>query len=74
MYHFTLKFSNKYVGAMSYGYTLNVSSSQMLPDREDIRKALINAGFSKYEAENSLIQIFGLNKNSRHNRKIDKVI
>jgi len=51
MYHFTLKFANKYVGGMTVGYTLNVSSPQMLPGREDIRKALINAGFSKSEAE-----------------------
>ena len=51
MYHYTLKFANKYVGGMTVGYTINVSSSRMLPDREDIKKALINAGFSKYEAE-----------------------
>ena len=51
MYHFSLKFADKYVGGMTVGYTLNVSSSQNPPTRDDIWKALINAGFSKYEAE-----------------------
>ena len=50
MYHFTLKFANKYVGGMTVGYTLNVSSSQNPPAPSDIEKALINAGFSQSEA------------------------
>jgi hypothetical protein len=50
MYHFTLKFVNKYVGGMTVGYTLNVSSPQSPPAPSDIEKALINAGFSKPEA------------------------
>ncbi len=50
MYHFTLKFANKYVGGMTVGYTLNVSSPQNPPAPSDIEKALINAGFSKSEA------------------------
>ena len=51
MYNFSLKFEDKYVGGMTVGYTLNVSSSQNPPTRADIQKALIKAGFSKYEAE-----------------------
>ena len=50
MYHFTLKFANKYVGGMTVGYTLNVSFPQNHPAPSDIEKALINAGFSKSEA------------------------
>ena len=50
MYHFTLKFANKYVGGMTVGYTLNVSSPQNPPAPSDIEKALINAGFSKSDA------------------------
>ena len=50
MYHFTLKFANKYVGGMTVGYTLNVSSSQNPPAPSDIEKALINAGFSQSDA------------------------
>ena len=51
MYHYTLKFANKYVGGMTVGYTLNVSSSQTTPTKSDIEKALINAGFSKSDAD-----------------------
>ena len=51
MYYFTLKFVNKYVGGMTVGYTLNVSSEQNVPSGRDIQKALINAGFSKSDAE-----------------------
>ena len=52
MYHYTLKFVDKYVGGMTVGYTLNVSSPQNgFPSGSDIEKALINAGFSKYEAQ-----------------------
>ena len=52
MYHYTLKFVNKNVGGMTVGYTLNVSSEQNhFPPGSDIEKALINAGFSKYEAQ-----------------------
>ena len=51
MYHYTLKFANKYVGGMTVGYTLNVSSSQTTPTKSDIEKALINAGFSKSDAQ-----------------------
>ena len=52
MYYFTLKFANKYVGGMTVGYTLNVSSQQnCFPSGSDIEKALINVGFSKYEAQ-----------------------
>ena len=50
MMYFTLKFANKYVGGMTAGYTLNVSSEQNVPCGRDIEKALINAGFSKSEA------------------------
>ena len=50
MYHFTLKFANKYVGGMTVGYTLNVSSEQNVPCGRDIEKALINAGFSQSDA------------------------
>mgnify|MGYP003412560748 FL=1 len=50
MYHYTLKFANKYVGGMTVGYTINVSSPQNPPAPSDIEKALINAGFSKSEA------------------------
>ena len=50
MYHFTLRFANKYVGGMTVGYTLNVSSPQNPPAPSDIEKALLNAGFDKYEA------------------------
>lgn len=50
MYHFTLKFKNKYVGGMTEGYTLNVSSPQRPPAPSDIEKALINAGFSESDA------------------------
>ena len=51
MYYFTLKFVNKYVGGMTAGFTLNVSSEQNVPSGRDIQKALINAGFSKSDAE-----------------------
>lgn len=51
MYHYTLKFANKYVGGMTVGYTINVSSSQTTPNKSDIEKALINAGFSKSDAD-----------------------
>ena len=51
MYYFTLKFVNKYVGGMTVGYTLNVSSPQNPPAPGDIEKALINAGFSKSDAQ-----------------------
>lgn len=52
MFHFTLKFANKYVGGMTVGYTLNVvSSQQSTPTGSDIEKALLNAGFDKYEAQ-----------------------
>ena len=52
MYHYTLKFANKNVGGMTVGYTLNVSSEQNhFPPGGDIEKALINAGFDKYEAQ-----------------------
>ena len=50
MYHFTLKFADKYVGGMTVGYTLNVSSPQNPPAPGDIEKALINAGFSPSDA------------------------
>ena len=49
--YFTLKFANKYVGGMTVGYTLNVSSAQNVPCGSDIEKALINAGFSKSDAQ-----------------------
>ena len=51
MMYFTLKFANKYVGGMTVGYTLNVSSAQNVPCGSDIEKALINAGFSKSDAQ-----------------------
>ena len=51
MYYFTLKFANKNVGGMTVGYTLNVSSEQNVPCGRDIEKALINAGFSKSDAQ-----------------------
>ena len=51
MMYFTLKFANKYVGGMTAGYTLNVSSEQNVPCGRDIEKALINAGFSKSDAQ-----------------------
>ena len=50
MYHFTIKFVDKYVGGMTVGYTLNVSSPQNPPAPGDIEKALINAGFSPSDA------------------------
>ena len=50
MYHFTLKFADKYVGGMTVGYTLNVSSPQNPPAPGGIEKALINAGFSPSDA------------------------
>ena len=51
MYYFTLKFANKNVGGMTVGFTLNVSSEQNVPCGRDIEKALINAGFSKSDAQ-----------------------
>ena len=39
MYFFTFKFVNKYVGGMTVGYTLNVSSEQNTPSGRDIQKA-----------------------------------